>query len=195
MQAPNLFPNIKFILGTKSPRRQFLLKEAGFQFDIRTSDHDEKFPKNLKEEAIPAYLAQAKSKSIHTDEEELLITSDTIVWFKGRVLNKAENEAEARKMLQGLSGNIHWVHTAVCLRQGSRSLVFTESTRVFFKSLSEEEIDCYVNEFKPFDKAGAYGIQEWIGYIGVERIEGCYYNVMGFPISRFITELRQFLGR
>lgn len=195
MQAPNLFPDIKFVLGTKSPRRQFLLQEAGFQFEIRVSEHDEKFPKTLKEEAIPAFLAKAKAESIDTAEEELLITSDTVVWFKGRVLNKAENEAEARKMLQGLSGNMHWVHTGVCMRQGSRSLVFTESTRVFFKKLSEEEIDRYIEAYKPFDKAGAYGIQEWIGYIGVERIEGCYYNVMGFPVSRFITELRQFLVR
>jgi septum formation protein len=189
-----LTTEIPLILGSKSPRRQSLLKEAGFSFELRLADTDEAFPASLKGEAVPAYLAALKSDHITIRNKECLITADTVVCCDDAILNKPADAAEAREMLKLLSGRTHWVHTGVCLRQGTKKHVFTESTEVYFRHLHSDEIDHYIAKYEPFDKAGAYGIQEWIGYIGVERIEGCFYNVVGFPVSRFVVELRQFLA-
>ncbi len=185
---------IPLILGSKSPRRQGLLGEAGFTFKLRLADVDEAFPASLKGEAVPVFLASLKSDLIPISGKECLITADTVVCCDDIILNKAADAAEAREMLKMLSGRAHWVHTGVCLRQGAKKQVFTESTEVYFRHLHSEEIDYYITHYQPFDKAGAYGIQEWIGYVGVERIEGCYYNVVGFPVSRFVVELRKFLA-
>lgn len=189
-----LIQETPLLLGSKSPRRQDLLKEAGFNFELRLADVDEAFPASLKGEEVPAFLAALKSDHIPIKGNECLITADTVVCVDDTILNKAADAAEAREMLKILSGRAHWVHTGVCLRQGAKKLVFTESTEVYFRNLHSDEIDYYISNFQPFDKAGAYGIQEWIGYVGVERIEGCYYNVVGFPVSRFVVELRKFLA-
>jgi septum formation protein len=185
---------IPLVLGSKSPRRQSLLKEAGFSFELRLADTDEAFPASLKGESVPAYLAALKSDHITISGKECLVTADTVVCCDDAILNKPADTAEAREMLKLLSGRTHWVHTGVCLRQGAKKHVFAESTEVYFRHLHSDEIDYYIKHYQPFDKAGAYGIQEWIGYVGVERIEGCFYNVMGFPVSRFVVELRQFLA-
>lgn len=184
---------VSWVLGSKSPRRQELLKAAGFDFVLRTADADESFPSSMKGIDVPAFLSQIKSKAISIEEGECLITADTVVCIGDTILNKAADAGEAREMLELLSGTDHWVHTGVTLRSIDKQVSFTESTRVFFKTLSKEEIDFYIREYKPFDKAGAYGIQEWIGYRGVSRIEGCYYNVVGFPVARFVKEAEKFI--
>lgn len=181
------------ILGSKSPRRQSLLVDSGFEFTLRTADADESFSPLLKGAEIPAYLAGFKSDAIAINHDECLITADTVVCMDDEVLNKPADYQEAKAMLSLLSGKSHWVHTGVCLRQGDRKHVFVESTRVVFRDLTDSEIDFYITHYKPYDKAGSYGIQEWIGYRGVERIEGCYPNVVGFPVSRFVSELDKFL--
>lgn len=185
---------IPLVLGSKSPRRQALLKESGFSFELRLADVDEAFPASLKGEAVPAFLAALKSDHISTSDKECLITADTVVCCDDILMNKPADAAEAHEMLRMLSGRSHWVHTGVCLRLGAKKRVFTESTEVYFRHLQSDEIDHYIARYQPFDKAGGYGIQEWIGYIGVERIEGCFYNVVGFPVSRFVLELRKFLA-
>lgn len=186
--------DIPLVLGSKSPRRQSLLTEAGFSYALRLADVDEAFPASLKGEEVPAFLAALKSDHIPINGKECLITADTVVCCDDIILNKAADAAEAREMLKMLSGRAHWVHTGVCLRRGTKNMVFTESTEVSFRHLHSDEIDYYISHYQPFDKAGAYGIQEWIGHVGVERIEGCYYNVVGFPVSRFVVELRNFLA-
>lgn len=185
-----LTPKLPLILGSKSPRRQSLLLDAGFTFELRLADADEAFPASLNGKDVPAYLAGIKSDFITTTDQECLITADTVVCCDDHILNKPNDAADAKRMLKLLSGRSHWVHTGVCLRVGDKKHVFTESTEVFFRSLSNEEIDHYIEHYQPFDKAGAYGIQEWIGYVGVERIEGCFYNVVGFPVSRFVHEIK-----
>ena len=182
------------ILGSKSPRRQSLLAEAGFEFTFRTDDADESFSPLLKGGEIPAYLASFKSDAISIQDDECLITADTVVCMDDEVLNKPADFQEAKAMVTLLSGKFHWVHTGVCLRQSGRKHVFVESTKVVFRELEEEEIDYYITNYQPYDKAGSYGIQEWIGYRGVERIEGCYPNVVGFPVARFVNELAGFLA-
>lgn len=188
------YPDIPFVLGSKSPRRQELLKALGLNFTLRTADADESFSASLEGEEVPVYLASFKSDHIHLQAEECLITADTVVALEKEILNKPADEEEAFHMIRKLSGRSHWVHTGVCLRMAEKKHVFAESTRVYFRELSDEEIIYYIQNYKPFDKAGAYGIQEWIGYTGVERIEGCYLNVVGFPVPRFVKELKLFLG-
>ncbi len=180
-------------MGSKSPRRQSLLAEAGLEFELRTADADESFSPLLKGGEIPAYLASFKSDAIHIRENECLITADTVVCLDQEVMNKPQDFQEAKAMLSSLSGREHWVHTGVCLRQMGRKHVFVESTKVVFRELSLQEIEYYIETYKPFDKAGSYGIQEWIGYRAVSRIEGCYPNVVGFPVARFVQELGIFL--
>ena len=188
--------NKKIILGSASPRRQELLKSLGIDFEIRVSDLKEKYPKNLKEKEISEFLATQKSEHLSKmlKGEELLITADTIVVKGDRVLNKPKDKLEAKEMLEFLSGDEHLVITSVCLRNQQNRVVFSSVTKVFFKSLSAAEIDFYVKEYKPFDKAGAYGIQEWIGLVGIEKIEGSYFNVVGLPISKLYQNLIQFVA-
>jgi septum formation protein len=181
------------ILGSKSPRRQQLLKELGFNFVLQEIDVDESFQKRLSREEIPLYLAAKKSEAFGPiPEDSVLLTSDTIVWVNAGALNKPNDREEAIEMLKTLSGRMHEVITAVCLRSATDQQLFHVVTDVHFKKLTSEEIEFYVDEFKPFDKAGAYGIQEWIGYIGIEKINGSFYNVMGLPLMELYRELWKF---
>lgn len=182
------------ILGSKSPRRQYLLRELGIQFVIETKDVDESFPEHLQGEEIPLYLCHKKADAFDgkLKEDTILITADTIVWINGHVLNKPADAEEARTMLRELSGNRHEVYTGVCLKSIKKVVTFSVKTAVYFKELSEGEIEFYVSTYKPFDKAGAYGAQEWIGYIAMERIEGSYFNVMGLPVKELYDELCNF---
>lgn len=173
-----------------------LLREAGFDIEIVTKEVEEDFPDHLQREEVALYLSQKKSEAFGTlAHGQLLVTADTIVCLGTQVINKPGNLEEAATMLHSLSGRMHEVFTGITIRSNEKSHSFTERTEVYFKSLSGEEIAYYVENFKPLDKAGAYGIQEWLGYIGVSGISGCYYNVMGFPIARFYKELGTFLSR
>jgi septum formation protein len=183
-----------FILASKSPRRQFLLKDLGLDFEVHTKDVDESFPDDLKAQEIPLYLCQKKADAFDRElnENTIVITADTIVWINGHVLNKPENYADAVRMLKLLSGKVHEVYTGVCIKSKNKTKVFYSLTKVYFKSLSEDEIEYYIKNFHPYDKAGAYGAQEWIGYIAVEKIEGSYFNVMGLPLRELYEELLKF---
>jgi septum formation protein len=184
----------QFILASKSPRRQFLLKDLGLEFEVHTKDVDESFPDNLQAQEIPLYLCEKKAAAFDQDlnDSTIVITADTIVWVDGQVLNKPENFDDAVRMLQLLSGKMHEVYTGVCLKSKHKTKTFYSVTKVYFKSLSADEIEYYIKNFDPYDKAGAYGAQEWIGYIAVEKIEGSYFNVMGLPLRELYEELLQF---
>jgi septum formation protein len=184
------------ILGSASPRRQELLKGLGFQFEVHAINADESFSDELKAEQIPLYLAEKKSKAFNRilGKNELLITSDTIVWHNGKVLNKPADFLDAVHMLTTLSGSMHEVFTAVCLRTNEKEKLFFDRTCVYFRKLSGEEIEYYVKNYNVYDKAGAYGAQDWIGYVAVEKIEGSYFNVMGLPVNKLYTELSNFLS-
>jgi septum formation protein len=186
------FPHI--LLASKSPRRQFLLKDAGFQYTFVDIEADETYPEHLQKEAVCMWLAEHKAAHF-TGElgEKVLVTADTIVCIDGMILNKPADEAEAIQMLQQLSGNKHEVFTGVCIMNSGKKQVFFDRTEVFFHTLTDEEIKHYVTHFHPFDKAGSYGVQDWMGYLGVEKINGCFYNVMGFPLAKFYRELQDFL--
>lgn len=190
----------RIILASKSPRRQFLLKELGLDFEIRTKDVNESFPKKLKGKQIALYLCKKKAEAFKNElkPNDLLITADTIVWIKNQVLNKPADYTEAVKMLKLLSGKMHIVCTGVCMSYstpsgGKKEVVrfrtFVSETKVYFKKLTEKEINFYVSEYRPYDKAGAYGAQEWIGYVGVKKIIGSYFNVMGLPVKELYEML------
>ncbi len=186
----------KVILASQSPRRHNLLQAIGIDFDIMVNhDQEEAYPANLSKDKIPEYLARHKSMAVmgKMPEKTILITADTIVWFNNKIVNKPRDARDAVKMLEELSGNCHEVITGVCLRSDRGERTFRASTLVYFVQLTRKEIEWYVENFKPFDKAGAYGIQEWIGYVGVEKIEGSYFNVMGLPIQKLYHELIEFL--
>ena len=185
----------RILLASKSPRRHYLLKKLGIEFEVVDNfQDDESYPEEMPIEDIPVFLAKKKANSINEllDENSILITADTIVWCNNSVLNKPDSYDEAYQMLNSLSGNKHTVITGVCLRSAEKETTFIATTDVFFTKLSDGEIEYYIRKFKPFDKAGAYGIQEWIGYIGIEKIEGSYYNVMGLPIQKVYKELKKF---
>jgi septum formation protein len=184
----------RLILGSGSPRRQELLKSLGFTFEVKPINADESFPETLKAEEIPLYLAEKKANSYPSrlNEKEILITSDTIVWCEGKVLNKPADFAEGKEMLSALSGKMHEVYTAVCLKSGEKQAVFYDLSKVYFKVLTNEEIEYYLVNFSPYDKAGGYGVQDWIGYIAIEKIEGSFYNVMGLPVKKLYEELIKF---
>lgn len=188
------FKKYKFILASKSPRRQFLLKELGLDFTIHTKDVDESFPSELKAAQIPLFLCEKKANAFDGDlhPDTIVITADTIVWVEGQVLNKPENYEDAVRMLRLLSGKMHDVYTGVCLKSKDKMLSFCVLTKVYFKELSDFEIEYYIQNFHPYDKAGAYGAQEWIGYIAVEKIEGSYFNVMGLPVKELYENLLVF---
>lgn len=189
---------INLVLASKSPRRQQLLRELGLDFEVRSNgDDDEIFPDGLSMTEIPVYLAQHKAKTLLSKlkENEILITSDTIVWCNGHVIGKPEDSNDAFRILSMLSGSKHTVVTGVCLSSIKASKCFFATTDVFFRKLSDDEIWYYIHNYKPFDKAGAYGIQEWIGFIGVERIEGSYFNVMGLPVQKLYVELQQYVNQ
>lgn len=185
----------KIVLASKSPRRHELMKGLGIPFEVRTKEVNEDFDANLQGAEIPLYLAKKKANAFKSDlnEGEVLVTSDTVVWLGDHVFNKPDNAEEAVAMISELSGRTHEVITAVCLTSSEKQIVVSETTKVHFGQVEREAIEWYVGEFKPFDKAGAYGIQEWIGYVGIEKIEGSFYNVMGFPTRLFYNELKKFI--
>ncbi len=169
----------------------------GIDFEVMPLSVDEFYPNNLKGEDIALYLSELKAKAFVFDNEYqnvLLITADTIVWLDGEVLPKPKNYSDAVRILTKLSGRVHKVITGVTLRTKEKMHSFHSTTKVWFKELTKEEIDYYIENFKPFDKAGAYGIQEWIGYIGIEKIEGSYFNVVGLPVQRVYVEVLDFIG-
>ena len=186
----------KVILASQSPRRQNLLKELGINFTIMPVDVEEVYPPNLKHKEIAIYLSELKAQSFDMNkfcENCLVITADTIVWLNDRILSKPENYNDAVRMLNTLSGTMHEVITGVTLRTIDKMKTFYSITKVWFRKLEDDEIHFYVTNFKPYDKAGAYGGQEWIGYTGIEKIEGSYFNVVGLPVHQLYTELMQFL--
>ena len=184
----------KVVLASNSPRRKELLSGLGIQYEVKTlPDIDESFPEGLDGVEIPAYIARAKADAYRAlmKSDELIITADTIVWLEGEVMGKPSDAEDARRMLRALSGQTHQVITGVCLTTAETQKVFSTVTDVTFCCLSEEEITYYVEHYQPMDKAGSYGIQEWIGFVGVESISGSYFNVMGLPIQRLYTELKK----
>lgn len=183
------------ILGSASPRRKELLTDLGLIFSIQTTNKEETFSRLLKQEEIAEFLAKQKSEFLSEDlqQNDLLITADTIVSFKNELLNKPKNKEEAFRTLNILSENTHKVITGVCLKSKNKEIVFSVTTLVTFNSLSEEEIHHYINKYNPYDKAGAYGIQDWIGKIGINNINGSYTNVVGFPISELYQHLKLFI--
>lgn len=191
-----MFDNLqsyRIILASNSPRRHELLRGLGVPFTVRTlADIDESYPQTLCGEEIPLYIAQKKAQAYlpTLGEGELLITADTIVYLDGRVLGKPRDEEEAMSMLRMLSGRTHEVFTGVSLSTQKRTRAFAAASQVTFAPLTDTEIEWYVHTFHPIDKAGAYGVQEWIGMVGVRRIEGSYFNVMGLPVQRLYEELK-----
>lgn len=190
----NRLKSKNLILASGSPRRQELLKSLGVPFEIRIKEIDEVYPKHLKKSEISDYLAQLKSNAFveELNPKDLLITSDTIVWYHNMALGKPKSKDGAFQMLQKLSGKTHEVITSVCIKSLQKEDIFNCITKVTFKELSNEEIQFYIDNYNPMDKAGAYGIQDWIGQIGVTKIEGSYFNVMGFPIHKIYSQLLKF---
>lgn len=188
---------MNIILGSQSPRRRELMQGIDIPFTTVNIEVDESYPASLQGGDIPLYISRAKARAHegHLTKDDLLITADTIVWVNSEMLGKPHNEEQAREMLHKLSGCTHQVFTGVTfLYQGSYES-FVDQTQVTFKVLSEEEIDYYIRTYRPFDKAGAYGVQEYIGYIGVTQMEGSYFNVMGFPICRVYEKIKQYLSK
>lgn len=184
------------ILASQSPRRRELLSKAGFPFSIIVRDVAEIYPSDLPLNEVGAYLSGLKAQAYHVEAQTaLIITADTIVLLDSEILGKPEDEADARKMLKKLSGRVHQVYTGVTLRYQNIYTTFTERTDVFFRELKEDEIVYYVSAYQPMDKAGAYGVQEWIGLHGVEKIVGDFYNIMGLPVFRLGIELARFSER
>lgn len=184
----------RIVLASNSPRRRELLAGLGLQFEVRVLPHiTESFPQDLPTEQVAEFIAREKAAAYQPliQPRELVITADTIVVVDGQVLGKPADAADARRMLRLISGRQHQVITGVCLTTSGVQRSFSASTSVTFKPLSSAEISYYIDTFHPFDKAGAYGIQEWIGYVGVTRLEGSYFNVMGLPVQRIYTELQQ----
>lgn len=185
----------RIILASRSPRRQHLLRDLGLEFDIVVKDFEETFPPELKGEEIALWLARKKAGYFKDEitDNEIVITADTIVWCRDQVLGKPENEEDAFRMIRTLSGVTHEVITGVTILSDRKELTFSETTRVTFSELTDEEILYYIREFEPFDKAGAYGIQEWIGLAACTRIDGSYFNVVGLPVQKLYNELKAFL--
>lgn len=185
------------LLGSKSPRRQDLLKALGLHYKLVDIDVEEVYPAHLQGADIARYLCELKADAYNTallPEDSILVTADTIVWLDGKYIGKPSGKEDAIAMLKQLSGRQHSVFSGICLKSSTRKVVFHAHTLVKFRDLAQDEIQFYVNHYKPYDKAGSYGIQDWIGYIGVSSIEGCYYNVMGFPVEMFYEELTKFIS-
>ena len=181
---------MKIILASNSPRRKELLGGLGVDFEVKVLNGvDESYPDTLPAKDVAEYIATEKAAAYTVQEDELLITADTVVIVGQDILGKPKDAADACRMLRELSGKTHHVVTGVCLTTSKEQRRFSVTTDVTFKQLSDAEIEHYVDKYKPFDKAGAYGIQEWIGYIGVTALNGSYYNVMGFPVQRVYEEL------
>lgn len=190
----NFLPNKKIILASGSPRRQQYCKELGLDFSIQLKEVEEIYPEHLKHHQITDFLAELKANAFENElaENEILITSDTIVWHENKALGKPKDYEEAFKMIQSMCGKTHEVITSVCLKTKLKSEVFHSITKVTFVNLTKEEIDYYITNYKPFDKAGAYGIQEWIGLVGISKIEGSYPNVVGLPVDKLYEKLKEY---
>ncbi|MBW8050146.1 MAG: septum formation protein Maf [Cytophagales bacterium] len=198
--------NRPLILASNSPRRQQILKEAGFDLVVKTKPSNEDYPSHLKIEQVAVYLAESKAKALKDEiTKEIVIAADTIVCLPARqhdsssqaggndeILGKPRNKSEAFEMLKKLSGSKHEVITGVCLLSRDKEISFYDKTEVWFREIKEAEINYYIENYKPFDKAGGYGIQEWIGLIGIEKINGSYFNVMGLPVHKVYQELKKF---
>lgn len=185
---------MKLLLASKSPRRRQLLAELGYPVEIVNVEVDEHADLPANADEVAEVLARRKMQAYpvaQLAEDEILVTADTVVVLDGQVLGKPASHEEAHSMLCRLSGRDHKVYTGVCLRTRQRTLSFTEETTVHFKALDDNEINHYIDHYKPYDKAGAYGIQEWIGMVGISGIDGCFYNVMGLPLSRLYTALKE----
>ena len=186
----------RLILASNSPRRRELLAGLGYPYEVRVlKGIDESYPETLRGSEVAAHISRKKAEAYRATmaADEIIITADTIVCLDDKVLGKPANEAEAMDMLHSLSGRTHQVYTGVTIVAADGDTTFVSRTDVTFAALTDEEIQHYVVHYRPMDKAGAYGIQEWIGYIGVEHIEGSYFNVMGLPVQRLYTELKKYL--
>ena len=194
----NILPNLnryKIVLGSNSPRRRELLAGLDIDFEVQVIPGiDESFPDTLPAFDVPVYIARKKAEAYipSMPADELLITADTIVWTFGEILGKPKDREDAIAMLRKLSGRVHEVRTGVCITTKEKTISFSASSAVSFARLDEEEIVYYVDKYRPFDKAGSYGIQEWIGYVAVEAINGSFYNVMGLPVRLLYQELKKF---
>lgn len=194
MNLFEIIQNTKIILATNSPRRKELLTQLGIPFEVRSKEIDESYPKSFRPEAVAVYVAEKKANSfLVTLKDELLIAADTIVSVEDEIFGKPKDAHEAKMMLRKLSGKPHEVITGVALLYMQKIYSFYEKTTVHFKELTNAEIEYYIKEYQPFDKAGAYGIQEWIGMVGVTGIEGSYNNVVGLPTARLYHEIGSFL--
>ncbi|MCR4561119.1 MAG: Maf family nucleotide pyrophosphatase [Bacteroidales bacterium] len=188
----------KIILASGSPRRKEIFQILGFDFEVKTKETKEEYPADLPKEKVSEFLAELKAKAFEnevlSDENLIVITSDTTVVIDGEILGKPSGREGAIEMLKKLSGKKHTVYSGVCIKNKRKTVTFTAFTDVWFRPLSDEEIVFYVDNYKPFDKAGAYAVQEWIGAAAISRIEGSYYNVMGLPSKMVFTELEKFLS-
>jgi septum formation protein len=187
--------NHRLILASRSPRRQQLLRELGLKFDVVIREYPETFPEGLDGKSIAEYISLQKAVSFRDglSENEIVIAADTIVWCNNKVLGKPQDYYDAEKMLREISGNTHEVITGVTLLSSAKEKTFSVSSKVTFDPLSAEEISFYINHYKPYDKAGAYGIQEWIGLAACSHIEGSYFNVVGLPVRTLYKELQEFI--
>jgi len=182
----------KIVLSSNSPRRKELLGELGIDFEVRVIEGiDETYPKELSVEEVPQYIAREKARVYIVGKDEVLLTADTVVVLGNEIMGKPHDEADAMRMLRQLSGKTHQVITGVCLTTNDKQVTFADVTDVSFAELTDEEIKYYVDNFRPLDKAGAYGIQEWIGLAGVTGIKGSYFNVVGLPVHRVYAELKK----
>lgn len=188
--------NRPLILASNSPRRQELLRAAGYSFKVKTRPVDESYPSDLPPREVASFLAKKKAEAYLPHlEDEVVITADTVVKLGDELLGKPGNTTEAIKMLNKLSGTDHEVITGVCVADKNMQIAFEDVTRVFFRSLNSREIEYYVEQYQPFDKAGAYGIQEWIGMVGIKKITGSYFNVVGLPVAKLYDVLLNFIEK
>mgnify|MGYP003294612417 CR=1 FL=1 len=179
------------ILGSKSPRRQELLRGLGIEFEVRTKNTVESYPSTVPAHEVPGYIAKLKAAAFaDLQPEDTLITADTVVIVDNEILGKPDSRDEAFEMLKKLQDHTHQVVTGVCIRHGEKTISFCDETIVHFCPMTDDEIYYYIDNYRPYDKAGAYGVQEWIGYVAVDRIEGSYFNVMGLPIHKVYQELK-----
>ena len=188
--------NHRLILASQSPRRRQLLSDCGLEYELAERyEVEEVFPATMEADEVPVYLSRLKSEGYPAElaENDILLTADTVVIVDNKILGKPTDEDDARAMLRTLSGRVHRVTTGVTLRSKSRVKSFAVQSDVYFRELTDEEIDYYVVRYRPMDKAGSYGIQEWIGYVGIERIDGSFYNVMGLPVQRVYAALGEFV--
>jgi len=190
----NLLKDYKIVLGSNSPRRKQYLTDLGIDFTVRASDIDETYPVELTGAQITDFIAKAKADAIELQHDnEIIITSDTTVWNNNLSLGKPESREEAYVMLKSLCGHQHEVISSVCLKSQNKTILFHCTTKVSFANLSDEALYFYIDTYKPYDKAGAYGIQEWIGLVGIDKIEGSYTNIVGLPTKELVDELLQFI--